>query len=341
MPIPASQLAQWCSGRLEGPATREFSGLETMERADESHMTFVGHAAYARKFAECKAGGAVCNEDIPVQHRPDQIIIWVKNADLAVAQILEKLAPAPPYPPIGIHPTAVIDPSATLGENVCIGAHAVVQAGAKIGARTVLMPNVFVGAESAIGEDCVLWPNVALRERCTIGDRCILHCGCVVGADGFGYRFDRGRHVKIPQIGTVIIHDDCELGANTTVDRGKFSATVIGQGSKLDNLVQVGHNTHLGKHSILIAHVAVGGSVQAGDYLVVGGASVISDHLTLGNAVQVAGLSSVTKDVESGGQRIGSPALSAAEFKADWRAPPPPTPTPRHRHQTLTTDRQT
>jgi len=318
--LTASQIAQWCQGRIDGPE-REFSGLESMDLAQADQLTFAGHGAYAKKLASCPAAGALVTEDVAahVQKRPDQTIIYVKNADLAVAAVLDRIAPPWPLPDVGIHPTAIVDPKAQLGKDLRVGPHVVIQAGAIIGDRCSLMANVFIGAQAVLGEDCILWPNVVIRDRCTIGRRVICHPGVVIGADGFGYRFSGGKHIKIPQIGTVEIGDDCELGANTCVDRGKFSATIIGAGSKLDNLVQIGHNVRLGQHSILAGQVGVAGSTRAGDYLVVGGGSGLGDHLTLGTAVQVAGSSAVTSDAPDGAKLVGTPAQDAKGFFSSLR----------------------
>ncbi len=319
MSFTAADVAQWCNGRIEGSAQRLFTGMNFLDQADGSTLTFVGHSRYGRKLGEHPAAGALCTEGIEVKHRSDQTIIWVKDADLATAQVLGKLAPPAPLPDIGIHPSAIVSPQAVLGREVRIGPLVVVEANATIGDRCVLMAHNFIGRGSTLGEDCTLWPNAVVRERCSLGKRVILHCGCVIGADGFGYRFAGTEHIKIPQIGRVTIGDDCELGANTTVDRGKFGDTVIGDGSKLDNLVQIGHNVALGRGTVLVAHVAVGGSVKAGDYLVMGGGSVIADHVTLGPGTRVAGFSAVTGDAPAGSELVGTPARPAKEYFAELR----------------------
>ena len=319
MGFRAGDIAAWCQGRVDGP-DREFSGLDAMEVAGPGQLTFATKAIFARQLKDVAAAGAICTDGLPVERRPDQTLIWVANAELATLQVLKKLALPLPAPPVGVHPTAVVDPSAQLGADVRIGPLVVIQAGARIGERTVVMAGTFIGANSTVGADCYFWPNVTIRDGCTIGNRVILHSGCVIGADGFGYQFVRDHHEKIPHIGTVVIGDDCELGANTCVDRGKFSATTIGAGSKLDNLVQIGHNVRLGKHSVLVSHTAVGGSTRAGDYLVMGGASVISDHITLGNRVQIAGMAAVVHDYPDGSGLVGQPAKPAREFFAEVRA---------------------
>lgn len=318
MTLTTSQVAQWCGGEVDGPE-QTFTDLEAMDLASAETLTFAGKPIYAKRIKDCPAGGAIVTRALPVEKRPEQTIIWVPNADLAVAQVLEQIAPPLPLPPLGIDPTAQIDPTAKLGQEVRIGPHVVVQAGAVIGERTVLMAQVFIGADSVLGEACVIWPQVCIRERCKLGNRVILHPGVVIGADGFGYRFAGGKHVKIPQIGTVEIGDDCEVGANTTIDRGKFSATVVGKGSKLDNLVQIGHNVRLGRHSIIVSHSAIGGSTQTGDYLVMGGGSAITDHVKVGTAVQLAAMSAITEDVPDGQRMGGLPAVPVREAIADLK----------------------
>lgn len=317
--MTTDQLLTWTAGRLEGPA-HTFTGIDMVDLAGPSDLTFAGHARFSRKLAESKAAGAIVTEGLDVHRRDDQSIIWVKNADEAIVQVLEKIAPPLPLPDPGIHPTAVIAPTAVIGPNARIGPHVVIQDGATIHANVALFANVFIGAHAVVGENSVLWPNVVVRDRCLIGARCILHPGAVIGADGFGYRFIRGEHLKIPHIGYVKIEDDVEIGANTCIDRGKFSATVIGAGSKLDNLVQIGHNVRLGRRSILVGQVAIAGSTRSGDYLVMGGGAALSDHLTLGTGVQVAGRSSVTEDVPDGQKLVGTPARPAKDYFSELRA---------------------
>ncbi len=319
MGLKASDVAAWCQGRVDGP-DQEFNGLEAMDLAGPDQLTIAAKAIYARHLEQSKAAGAICTEGLPVQRRPEQTIIWVANADVATLQVLHKLVPPPPVPEIGVHPTAVVDATAKLGEGVRIGPHVVVQAGASIGERTVLMAGIFIGAQSAVGPDCLIWPNVTIRENCTVGARVILHSGCVIGADGFGFQFAKDHFEKIPHIGTVVIGNDCELGANTTIDRAKFSKTTVGAGTKLDNLVQIGHNVTLGRHNILVAHTAVGGSSRTGDFMVMGGAAVIADHVVVGNRVQIAGMAAVTSDLPDGSGVVGQPARSGREFFSEMRA---------------------
>ncbi len=217
------------------------------------------------------------------------------------------------YP--GVHPTAVVDPTARSGANVSIGPHAVIGPQTQIGDDTVLQAGVFIGQGTRIGCDCVVWPHVVIRERCFIGNRVIIHPNTTIGADGFGYEFVGGRHVKVPHIGNVVIEDDVEIGANSCVDRAKFSSTRIGAGSKIDNQVQIAHNVEIGQGSILAGQVAVAGSAKIGPYCVLAGRAGVSDHSVLGSQVVVASSSCVTGVIPDKAQLAG---IYAFDVK-DWR----------------------
>jgi UDP-3-O-[3-hydroxymyristoyl] glucosamine N-acyltransferase len=220
-----------------------------------------------------------------------------------------------PRPPSGVHPTAVIDPGAKLGAEVSVGPNVVVEAGASIGDRTVLMANVYVGHDSAIGADCWLYPNVTVREECTLGDRVLVHPGAVLGADGFGYVREGAVYQKVPQVGIVQIGDDVEIGANTCIDRATTGATVIGSGSKIDNLVQVGHNVVLHENVIVVAQVGVSGSTEVGRNATIAGQAGIGGHLQIGEGAVIAGQAGVSKSVPARTQVSGYPAQPHAIAK--------------------------
>ena len=216
----------------------------------------------------------------------------------------------------GVHPTAVVDAAASLGRNVSVGPHAVVGPRAVIGDNTVLHAGVFVGEATRIGSNCVLWPNVVVRERCVIGNRATIHPNTTIGADGFGYELVDGRHVKVPQIGDVVIEDDVEIGANSCVDRAKFGSTRIGQGTKIDNLVQIAHNVEIGQCSILAGQVALGGSVKVGPYCVLAGRAGVTDHAVLGSHVVIASCSCVSGVVPDNAQMAGIYAFDVQDCGA-------------------------
>ncbi len=320
MNFTAGDAAEWTGGTCQGSPLVSFSGIESLEHAQSGHLTMVANKRFAKTFENSPASGALCTAGIPLSRRPDQAVIEVPDADLAMVRLLEKLSPPHDFPPIGRHPSAVVAPDARISPTARIGPCCVIASGVQIGDRTILEAHNFVGRDSVIGDDCILYAQAVVRPRCTLGHRVIIHSGAVIGADGFGYVFSDGRHIKIPHIGAVLIEEDCELGANACVDRGKYSQTTIGAGSKLDNLVQVGHNVRLGRHTILVSHVAIGGSVIAGDYLAIGGGSVVTDHAKLGAGTQVAGFSAVFEDAAAGSRIAGAPGRPARQFFAELRA---------------------
>ncbi len=229
------------------------------------------------------------------------------NSRIAFAQALPLFFPDPLIQP-GIHPPAVIAASAQVDPSAHVGAYCVIGDGAVIGAGSVLHPRVTLGAEAEVGSECVLFPGVTIYHRCQIGHRVRLHAGAVVGSDGFGYVLDQGEHRKVPQVGNVIIHDDVELGANVTVDRGTLGPTVIGRGTKIDNLVQIGHNVQLGERCIVVAQVGIAGSTKIGSDTQIGGQVGIAGHLKIGDHVQIAAQSGVMHDIPSDEKWFGSPA---------------------------------
>jgi UDP-3-O-[3-hydroxymyristoyl] glucosamine N-acyltransferase len=211
-------------------------------------------------------------------------------------------------PPPGIHPTAVIGERVTLGQQLTIGAYVVIADGAVIGDRTVIYPHVYIGNETVLGTDCLIYPQVSIRERCQLGHRVILHSGVVIGSDGFGYASVEGVHHKIPQVGTVVVEDDVEIGANTCLDRARFGRTRIGKGTKIDNLVQIAHNVETGHHCIIVGQAGVAGSTKLGDHVTLAGQCGISGHLQIGDHAIVTGKAGVSKNVPPRAVVRGSPA---------------------------------
>jgi UDP-3-O-[3-hydroxymyristoyl] glucosamine N-acyltransferase len=236
-------------------------------------------------------------------------VIRVKDPDRAFAEIVSLLVPGPEQPEPGVHPTAVVAGDADLGPDVSIGPHCVLEPGVRVGEGTVIAGHCYLGRGVEIGAGGRLYPMVAVRESVRIGERVIIHCGAVVGSDGFGYVQDNKTWRKIPQVGTVDIGDDVEIGANVTIDRARFGKTVIGDGVKIDNLVQVAHNVKIGAHTAIAGMTAIAGSVEIGRHCRIGGLAGIAGHLTLGDNVIVAGKAGVTKDVPSGSFVSGFPAM--------------------------------
>lgn len=233
----------------------------------------------------------------------------VDDSDVAVARTLTLFAPPIWRPPEGVDPTARIDTTAKLGSGCRVGPFVVIGPGAVVGDGCVLHAGVVIGAETHVGNKCELFAHVVVRERCRLGDRVVVHAGSVIGSDGFGYRWDGRQHAKVPQIGQVVIEDDVEIGSCTCIDRAKFSATVVGRGTKIDNLVQIAHNVRIGSHCIITGQVGLAGSVEVGNGVVFGGQSAVRDHVKLGDGAMVAACSAVAEDVAPKSIVSGLPAL--------------------------------
>jgi UDP-3-O-[3-hydroxymyristoyl] glucosamine N-acyltransferase len=242
-------------------------------------------------------------------------LIRVANPSLAFARLVELFAPEPPFFAPGVHPSAVVGEGVRIGEGASVQAFAVLEPGVEVGAGSVVGAHCYLGHESKVGEQCLLHPRVTVAARCVVGNRVILHSGVVLGSDGFGFEWNNGRHVKIPQVGIVQVDDDVEIGANTTVDRARFGRTWIQEGCKIDNLVQVAHNVVVGKHTLLVAQAGISGSTQLGQRVTLAGQVGVAGHLQIGDGAVVSAQSGVSKSLPGAALYMGSPAQPAAEFR--------------------------
>lgn len=308
------------NGELLGDTNQQILGPEQLERANNNHITFIGSTKYVRLWETSNACAAIVSEKLDVEPGNNRAIIKVKNADLAMARLLEVFNQDAPHFDQDIHPTAVIHKSATIGNGCKIGAGCYIGKDVVLGNAVILYPNVTIFDETKIGNNTVIWSGTVIRERCEIGNDCIFHTNVSIGADGFGYQpNDDGRGlVKIPQIGNVIIGNAVEIGANSCVDRGKFSSTIIGDGCKIDNLVQIAHNSIMGRSCIMAGQSGLAGSVTLGDGVVIGGSASIKDHTTIHSGATVGGGSGVMGDVEAGKTVLGYPAKDAREMLKEW-----------------------
>jgi UDP-3-O-[3-hydroxymyristoyl] glucosamine N-acyltransferase len=287
-------------------------GVAGIREALPGDVTFLANARYESHLTETRASAVICDR----QPRECSIpMLQVDNPYLAFQQAVRVFRPDLYRPAPGVHPTAVIAPDATLGEDVSIGPYCVVESGARLGTRTVVMAGGYIGGRAEVGEGSFLYPRVVIREECVVGARCILHAGVVIGADGFGFAFDAGRYHKVPQVGNVVIGDDVEIGANTCVDRATTDSTRIGDGTKIDNLVQIGHNVIIGRHCIIVAQVGVAGSTQLEDYVTLGGQVGVGGHLRLEKGAIVAAQSGVSRNVKAKEIVSGYPAIAHAAWK--------------------------
>jgi len=308
------ELAALVGGQIVGGSGAVLiTGAASVSDAQEGDITFFGNIKYLPALRASRATCALVPEGFAESISAVQI--RVVNPSLAFAKVAEKFAPPPVVFTPGIHPTAVVAPDARIGSGVCIQAHAVVEPGASIGDRTILGANAYVGHETKIGADCHIYPNASIRERCVVGDRVIIHCGAVIGSDGFGFEMTDGRYSKIPQIGIVQIDDDVEIGANTAIDRARFGRTWIGEGTKIDNLVQIAHNVVIGKHSVVVSQVGISGSSRIGNYVTLAGQVGLVGHIEIGDQAIVAAQSGVSKNVPAKEMWLGSPAGPIKEQK--------------------------
>ncbi|RTY69478.1 UDP-3-O-(3-hydroxymyristoyl)glucosamine N-acyltransferase [Flavobacterium sp. GSP27] len=307
------------NGVIIGNTTQNITAPEQLEMATASEISFIGNKKYEKLWFTSNACAAVVNEDIAIEPGENRAFIKVKNADLAMSQVLELFAPPTPVFTIDIHPSAVIDPTASICTGARIGAGCYIGPNVIIGDNSTVYPNVTILDECTIGKNTVIWSGTVIRERCHIGNDCILHPNATIGADGFGFRPDPQRGlVKIPQIGNVIIGNSVEIGANTCVDRGKFSSTILGDGCKIDNLVQIGHNSKLGKFCIMAGNSGLAGSVTLGNGVIIGGSASIKDHTTIGDGAIVGAGSGVTGDIPAGKTMLGYPAVEARDALKQW-----------------------
>ena len=308
MSMKLKDICEHLGGKLTGDGEIEITGVSGIKEAVPSQITFVANSKYLGAIATTQASAIIIGRGVSGNGKPT---ICVDNPYWGFVKVLELFAwDMEQQTESGIHQTAVIGENVTLGERVTIQAHSVIGDNVEIGNDTVIMPLVYVGSGSKIGSDGIIYSNVSIRENITIGNRVIIHCGAVIGSDGFGFTPNPANHspYKIPQIGTVVIEDDVEIGANTTIDRATLSETLIKSGTKLDNLVQIAHNVVIGKDCCLAAQSGIAGSTILSDRVNIAGQSGVIGHLTLGENTVIYAKSAVTKDVPQGSQLSGIPA---------------------------------
>src|SRR5277367_2001657 len=283
MPYTVSQIAEQLRGEVLGDGAVELTGFASADRARNGDLTFAEKDTYFAAAEQSPAAAIIVSGEFTSAKK---VLIRVPNTRVAVARVLPAFFPQDQHQP-GIHPSATIAPSARIDPTACIGANCAVGAYVRLGARSVLMGGNHIGRDCQIGNDVCLFPNVVIYAQSQIGHRVTIHAGTVIGSDGYGYVFDEGRHRKMLQVGNVIIHDDVEIGANVAIDRGALGATVIGQGTKIGNLVHIAHNVVIGRHCLIMGQVGFAGSTRLGDYVVIASQSGIAGHLKLGNQAMV------------------------------------------------------
>jgi UDP-3-O-[3-hydroxymyristoyl] glucosamine N-acyltransferase len=310
--VKLRDIASLVNGEVIGPPKAddiEITGVSGIRSAREGDITFLSAEHYRKYLAGCKASCILIKEPIEGLQTTQ---LRVSNPHLAFAKLLGHFY-IKPQKPLGISEHAIVSDKATVGKDISIFPFSFISDNVSIGNGTIIYPHVFVGHDTTIGEDCIIYPNVTLRENVRIGNQVIVHSGSVIGSDGFGYVFEGGKHHKIPQVGGVIIEDDVEIGSNVSVDRATTGNTIVGEGTKIDNLVQIAHNVTIGKNSIIVAQVGIGGSTEIGDFVSLAGQVGVADHAKIESGTIIGAQSGVMGNVAKG-IYTGSPVMPHREW---------------------------
>jgi UDP-3-O-[3-hydroxymyristoyl] glucosamine N-acyltransferase len=299
------EIAKFIDGVVVGDDSVVITGVAGIKEACEGDITFLANPKYFPLIDKTRASAIVTSQDIGTRDKP---IIQVENPSLAFAKIVASFAPAEVTHPKGVHPSVILGKNVSLGKNTAVAAYTVIEDDVSIGDNTVIYAGCFIGHRTTIGSNTLIYPNVSIRERTTIGCRAIIHSGTVIGSDGFGFVTIKGKHHKIPQTGTVEIGDDVEIGANVTIDRARFDKTIVGNGTKIDNLVQIAHNVVIGENSIIVAQAGISGSTTIGKDVTLAGQAGLVGHITIGDGAVVAAQAGVTKSVPPNTLVSGYPA---------------------------------
>jgi UDP-3-O-[3-hydroxymyristoyl] glucosamine N-acyltransferase len=316
MPFTTAEIAKLVGGEVVGDGNAALKSFAPAESAQIGDLTFAENEDYFARAEQSAATAIIADKKFSSSKK---ILIHVPNARIAFAKALALFFPEQKFA-AGIHPTAVIAKSAQVDSSAHVGPHCVVGGRVKIGARSVLQAGNFVGDDSRLGDDVNLFPNVTIYPRSQIGDRVRIHANSVIGSDGYGYVLDDGVHRKVPQIGNTVIGDDVEIGSNVSIDRGALGATVIGRGTKIDNLVQIAHNVEIGEHCLIVAQAGIAGSAKIGNFTVLAGQAGIGGHLKIGSQVTVAAQAGVMKNIPDGEKWLGAPAQPDREMKRQFIA---------------------
>lgn len=314
MAMTLNELAQRIGADVRGDGDRAITQCNGIEEATSDQVSFLANRKY-NKLLQTTNAGAVIVSAADAEGAPEQLTLLIaKDPYFAFREALVVLHGFRKHPPAGIADTAIIDPTATIGDNVCIQHHVVIEAGVTVGDNTVIYPHCYLGRNAKVGNDCQLYPSVTIYNDCVLGNRVTLQASCVIGQDGFGYATyalegEPPRHHKIPPIGNAVIEDDVEMGAGCTIDRATVGSTVIGAGTKFSNAVTIGHGTRTGQHNLLVAQVGLAGSVTTGSYVVMGGQVGVAGHLKIADGCQFAAKSGVMEDTQPGEKYGGQPAM--------------------------------
>lgn len=313
VPQTLAALAQHINATLKGDPALELSGVATLKHATKHDVSFLTNPVYAPHLETTQAGAVILSPSLATDYKGAALIH--ENPHMAYAKIAA-LCLAPPQASGEIHPSATVASSASIADTAKIGPGVVIGERSHIGARTIIHANVVIGADVKVGDDCVIYPQVTLYDAVTLGSRVKIHASAVIGSDGFGFAFNQNHWITVPQLGSVHIHDDVDIGAHTTIDRGAIEDTVIHQGVKIDNHVQVAHNVVIGAHTVVAGTAAFSGSAQIGRFCVIGGGATFAGHITVCDGVQIAGMTTVTRSIDTPGTYASGTGMMPA---AQWR----------------------
>ena len=314
MPKSLGEIADWIEGELRGDPSIQINGIAGIEDAQAGDLTFMAHPKYVGFLKTTSASAVIIGAETGREQINIPVIIH-PHPYYALAKVLELFYTGGKTYPEMVHPTAVLAEGVRLERGVHIGANVILEKGVWIKPSTAILAGSFVGADTAIGENSLIYPNVTIRENVEVGNKVIVHSGTVIGADGFGYVKEGGLHHKIPQIGKVRIEDNVEIGANVTIDRATLGVTRIGKGTKIDNLVQIGHNVEIGENCIVVAQVGIGGSTKIGDDTIIAGQAGLAGHIKIGKRVVIGAQSGVTKSIPDDTTVFGYPAREISKTK--------------------------
>jgi UDP-3-O-[3-hydroxymyristoyl] glucosamine N-acyltransferase len=312
MPKKLGEIASYLQAELVGDPSIEITGIAGIEQAKTGELTFLANPKYKTFLEKTSASGVIVGKEI---EKAKVSLIRHKNPYFAFCKAMELFFETKKKYPKTIHPTAVLGKDVKLKKGIHLGPYVIVEDNVEMEEGVVVLAGSFIGANTIVGENCLIYPGVTIRENVKIGKNVIIHSGAVIGSDGFGYAKEEGIHHKIPQMGKVIIEDDVEIGANVTIDRATLGATRIGKGTKMDNLVQIGHNVVIGKNCIIVAQVGIGGSTKVGDDTVIAGQAGLAGHIKIGNQVVIGAQSGVTKDISDNTTVFGYPAREIKKTK--------------------------
>jgi len=304
------EIVDFVGGQYDGDRNRSISTVAPLTAAGPEHLSFLNNKKHVTKLSQSKAGAILVPKNLEGN---DKRWIRVDNPHFAIARVLARWFSKRSMP-TGVSQQASIAATAKLGGNVAVGPFTTIGENVVLGNKVIVFQNVSIEAGTTVGDDSIIYPGAVIYEGTCIGRRCIIHAGVIIGADGYGFTMHKGKHHKIPQIGIVRIEDDVEIGAGTTIDRAALGETVIGEGTKIDNLVQIGHNVKIGKHCLLVSQVGISGSTELGDFVFVAGQVGFSGHLKIGNRAQIAGASKVFSSVPDDCKMMGSPAEPMRDF---------------------------